>query len=308
MKTIKKGSNGVEVQILQYALHTAKKDGVFDSNLKTTVINFQSANKLTTDGIVGTKTWSAICSQMPTIRLGDRSDYVHVWQLMLNAVSVIPDSFFGFNTLGATKTYQSASGLVADGIVGKKTWAKAFGSTIESESSSTTTTNKKPVDYKQYDSKWGSVIYTKNGTYNTKQTIRNSGCGVTAMADVVATWWNKNITPVDMAKYSVKNGYRTTNSGTAWGFFKAVAQEYKASKFIQTSSYATAKNALSDGAIVVVSVGKSRWTKGGHYITWWKEEDGKVYINDPASASSSRAKAPASELKTAAKQFFIFYK
>lgn len=38
-----------------------------------------------------------------------------------------PDGIFGKNTDGAVKAYQKAKGLVADGVVGKKTWSKLLG-------------------------------------------------------------------------------------------------------------------------------------------------------------------------------------
>lgn len=37
------------------------------------------------------------------------------------------DSVYGNNTVGAVKTFQKARGLVADGIVGSKTWSKLIG-------------------------------------------------------------------------------------------------------------------------------------------------------------------------------------
>lgn len=304
MKTVKTGSTGLEVRILQHFFGLTVS-GKFDATLKTAVTSYQKNKKLDADEIVGKQTWAAIAAEAVTIKVGSRGKWVSIWQEIVQAD---PDGIFGPKTKSKTKTYQTANKLTADGIVGKNTWGKAFSLATSSGSTGSTVANKKPVDYKQYDSRWGKVVYTQNNTYNKSQTIKSSGCGPTAAADVVATFWDKSITPVELAAYSVSRGYRTKNSGTSWSFFKDVAQKFGASKFIQTSSYATAAAALGDGALVVVSVKKSRWTKGGHFICWWKVDDKYVYINDPASASSSRAKAPWNELKTAAKQYFIFYK
>ena len=93
-----------------------------------------------------------------------------------------------------------------------------------------------------------------NNTYNKSQTISNSGCGPTAAANIVATWWDSSVTPKTLAELSVKHGYRTKNSGTAWDFFKFVAEKYGASKFVKTSSYTTAEAAIKEGAYVVCSV------------------------------------------------------
>jgi len=127
------------------------------------------------------------------------------------------------------------------------------------------------------------------------------------MADIVATWWDKNFTPKEACELAVKNGYRTYNSGTAWGYFKFMAQRYKCSKFIQTSSFATMQGCLADGGYVVVSFRPSKWTKGGHYCCLWKDDGKTIYVNDPASSSSARAKGTYKEVKNAAKQYFCFW-
>ena len=62
----------------------------------------------------------------PTLRKGDRGDEVKQWQAFLNANDYrcgAVDGIFGNNTEKAVKQYQAAHGLVADGIIGPKTWA-----------------------------------------------------------------------------------------------------------------------------------------------------------------------------------------
>lgn len=66
MKTIKKGSRGNEVLILQNALGSATsyfkgaKDGIFGIITETAVMKFQKEKGLVIDGIVGPKTWAAL--------------------------------------------------------------------------------------------------------------------------------------------------------------------------------------------------------------------------------------------------------
>lgn len=311
--TIKKGSKGEWVKALQYILAVSysevKVDGKFGSKTQAALKKYQKANGLTADGVAGKNTWSKIKSKAPTLRVGATGTYVYVLECLLS--TMYDDGHFKQDELQHVKTYQSAKKLDVDGVVGPKTWAALF--EIEEDklvvsNTATGTNTSKPVDYKQYDSRWGSIVYTRNNTYNKNQTIKSSGCGPTACADIIATFFDKSVTPVPLAAFSVAKGYRTQNSGTDWDFFEAVAKEFKASKFLQTSSYNTAKAAQDDGALVVVSVRKSRWTNGGHFICWWDTDSKYVYINDPASASSSRAKAPYSELKTAAKQYFCIWK
>lgn len=300
MKDLKRGDRGTEVRILQLFLNI-DDDGIFGPKTENAVKNFQRSIGYEQTGKVTKSDWEAIARTMPTIKYGYKNNDVKIWQLILG---IDADGEFGPDTRAKTRTYQAAANLQVDGIVGPKTWMYAF----THDSGGGQVIIAQPVDYKQYDSRWGSVVYTKNNTYNRSQTIKNSGCGPTAMADIVATWWDSSVTPVTMAALSVANGYRTENSGTAWAFFKFVAQKYNASKFIQTSSVETAKNALEDGALIVVSFKKSKWTSGGHYCVLWKYNNGTFYVNDPASAAASRAKGTYNEVRDAAKQFFIFYK
>lgn len=62
----------------------------------------------------------------PTLRMGDRSDYVRAWQAFLNMSGYpcgLEDGIFGKNTRIAVIDYQRDHGLTPDGIIGPKTWA-----------------------------------------------------------------------------------------------------------------------------------------------------------------------------------------
>lgn len=67
-------------------------------------------------------------NRYPTLRLGDVSADVNRLQYLLNAnlptAKLNQDGDFGPATLKAVKTFQSQSGLVADGVVGQYTWRK----------------------------------------------------------------------------------------------------------------------------------------------------------------------------------------
>lgn len=61
----------------------------------------------------------------PTLRRGDKGDYVLCWQKYLNLSGFycgLEDGIFGKNTEIAVKEYQRSRGLVPDGIIGPKTW------------------------------------------------------------------------------------------------------------------------------------------------------------------------------------------
>jgi N-acetyl-anhydromuramyl-L-alanine amidase AmpD len=64
MKTISLGAVGEDVTTLQRALSSkgyyTVADGVFGTGTQSNVITFQSVNRLTPDGVVGSKTWEAL--------------------------------------------------------------------------------------------------------------------------------------------------------------------------------------------------------------------------------------------------------
>lgn len=309
MKTIKKGSKGDEVKVLQLVIGVTS-DGIFGNNTQSALKAWQSKNGLSADGIAGPKTWAKIVDKAPMLKVGSSGTWVEVLEVLLETMT--DDGKYLSTEKQAVKAYQVSKKLDADGIVGPKTWASLFGisaSTATPPATATSGTNsKKPVDYKQYDSRWGSILYTQNNTYSKKQTIKSSGCGTTSAADIIATWWDKSITPKETSAWSVANGFRTKNSGTDWGFFKWVASKYGASKFVQTSSFATMQGCLEDGGYVVVSFRPSKWTNGGHFCVLWKDDGKYIYVNDPASSASRRAKGTYKEVKNAAKQYFCFWK
>lgn len=248
---------------------------------------------------------------MPTIRKGDRGEAVRILQEALNAAGFDcgkADGIFGKNTQAAVKNYQRAHGLGVDGIVGRQTWT-ALG-LMDAPSYDAV----QPPNFKQYDSRWGSKMYSSHG--DKAQTMKSSGCGPTAMADIVAAWWNKDITPYDLALMSLEWKTRTYDSGTSSTFFRKCAGEYKAAKYQTTSSIDAAINCLADGGLVIVCFGAGKkgyagyqkWTKGGHYTCVWKWDGEYFHINDPASASASRAKGTKAEVSNTRKGFYLFWR
>ena len=60
---------------------------------------------------------------MATIKRGSKGKAVKVWQII---VGTTPDGSFGSGTESKTKNWQASHGLVADGIVGAKSWKAGF--------------------------------------------------------------------------------------------------------------------------------------------------------------------------------------
>ncbi|NJM69747.1 MAG: peptidoglycan-binding protein [Scytonema sp. RU_4_4] len=66
---------------------------------------------------------------LPTLRFGDTGSSVRALQRLLvsNGYFVQTDGVFGALTESAVRAFQSSRGLVADGIVGPRTWAVLSG-------------------------------------------------------------------------------------------------------------------------------------------------------------------------------------
>lgn len=125
---IRKGDTGEKVKVIQNAVGTTV-DGIFGEQTEKAVREFQLKNGLAVDGIVGPMTWVKITAPklivpFPGInKRGSRgANVVKVQQV----VGATPDGIFGVKTEVAVKNYQNNKGLVVDGIVGPKTWAKMF--------------------------------------------------------------------------------------------------------------------------------------------------------------------------------------
>lgn len=302
---LKKGSKSNSKQAVRALslLILGKKLDTFDAALKTAVKTFQKSKGLTADGIAGPNTLKALADTLPAVPYMDYSKSVYV-KAVQALVSCTIDGKYGSATRANVKAFQVSANLEATGNVSHNDWLALWGCQYTRTGKATGTGTTQPVDYKQGDKRWGKVVYTSCG--NKSQTIANSGCGPTSMADIMATWIDKAITPVEMCAYAVKHGYRTKSSGTAWGFFKSIANAYGFTGFVQTKSMATARAALKNGAFVVASMGPGYWTKGGHYICLWKTDDTYMYANDPASSTRKKQKLKAFEEQR--KQFFIFYR
>lgn len=312
MKTIKLKASGNEVKVAQYLTgycERNKASGQFDEDFESHVKSWQEENGLTADGIIGSKSWATMAETAPTCSTSKnkKTPYVCAIQIIVGGITV--DGSFGPNTKSAVSTFQSANNLTADGIVGPKTWRVLL--SVSQEDSGTGPDEKvinECVHYLQWDKRWKNIKYS---THTSSQTIGNSGCGPSSMAQIMATFIDKTITPVEMCKLAVDNGYRTYDSGTSWGFFKFVADKYPGfSKFAKTSSVETLKSALKDGALAVTSMNSNDnhfWTTGGHFVTAiGYDSEGYIYANDPNKSSAPR-KQKQDKFKSCMKQAFIFW-
>ena len=137
-------------QLLGQAGYTLSADGVFGKATQDALISFQKSRGLTADGLAGSRTMSELRLSAQTkqaestpapapasaidaparppdsaLRSGDRGDSVRELQkLLANAgYGVVADGVFGMATEKAVVSFQSKSGLAADGLAGKQTFA-----------------------------------------------------------------------------------------------------------------------------------------------------------------------------------------
>ena len=281
-----------------------KVNGTFEAEFVAYMVSWQTSHGCTPDGIIGPATWTAIAKAAPTCSTSKNriSGYTFALQLLLDS-NLKADAIYGTNTKQAVVALQSANGLTADGICGPKTWNVVITGNAQPTHQPTPGHFVQPVDYKQGGKPWGPWMYSNHN--DPKQTMANSGCGPTAMADVVATLIDPNVDPYDLAMMAVDWGDRSYNSGTNYSFFTHIAEHYPFSKMIKTKALDALKACLDAGGYVVCSMGVGYWTKGGHYICAWKYDDTYIYANDPAS--SSRKKQKAAAFMDERKQFFCFY-
>lgn len=308
LTTIKhKSTETVLVKVAQYLTKFAereKADGIFSADFTAHVCTWQKASGLTADGIIGKKSWAKMAEKAPlcTTSKNKKSRYTCALQLLLGA-DLEADGIYGTLTKKAVAAYQASVGLKADGKCGTDTWTALIVGDVPAAAPTTGKGFKQPVDYKQGDSRWGKKMYSCYG--NTKQTMANSGCGPTAMANIVATLKDSSIDPYDLAVLSMEHGHRTKSSGTAWSFFPFIQECFKFSKLVESTSLSALKACIDAGGYVVCSMGPGYWTSGGHFITAWKYDDTYIYANDPAS--SKRKKQKISDFLDERKRFFCFY-
>ena len=280
-----------------------KVNGTFEAEFVAYMVSWQTSHGCTPDGIIGPATWTAIAKAAPTCSTSKnrKSGYTFTIQLLLDG-NVTADAIYGERTKMAVAAFQSAMDLTADGITGSKTW-DAF---IVGKAQPQPTPGKfvQPKDFKQAAKPWGPKMYSS--VNNPKQTMANSGCGPTAVADVVYTLRDNSIDPYVIAMQAVEWGDRSKNAGTDWTLMKPhIPDYYDFPKCIKTKTQSVMKACLDAGGYAVCSMRAGYWTTVGHYITAWKYDSTDIYANDPAS--SKRKHQNANQFQSECKQYFCYY-
>ena len=223
------GDSGSNVIIWQRALGI-EADGYFGSATLSATKAWQYRQGLTADGVVGASSWlrmfpGADAEELPPeesvdnggdftaevppypgrpLQTGSRGTHVIIWQ---RALGISPDGHFGPQTAQATREWQRANRLEADGVVGINSWLKMFpgasvsGSGSSSSSSSSTSSRPSSVILDRGDigpmvERWQRAleiavtgVFDDNTVTQTKFWQRTQG--IAADGKVTETSWNR---------------------------------------------------------------------------------------------------------------------
>lgn len=135
--------------------------------------------------------------------------------------------------------------------------------------------------FRQTDSRWKDKAYGK-GPDGKTATLGTAGCGILSYVNAVYYMTGNMIEPSFLADWSVQNGYRINGVGTAYGLYKAFADNCGAKYgFRYIRSAANMKDIqgdLQNGKTAILGV-------KGHLIACVKYENGKYLILDSYPSS-----------------------
>ena len=133
-------------------------------------------------------------------------------------------------------------------------------------------------NYVQSDERWADMMYSNHG--DKTQTIKKGGCGVCAIANVVAYFCDPTVTPVEIAELAIKNGYVSDGGGTYVNFHYAIANFYPL-RLLRTLNIQDVYKCLDEGGVVVAIVGRSLWNSSYdslHAITIYAHTENHLWL------------------------------
>lgn len=138
------------------------------------------------------------------------------------------------------------------------------------------------VYYNQLDARWCNTLYGRSDT------IGAAGCGPTALAMVVATWADPEVTPVEVADWAAENGYCCEGHGSYLSLIPDGAAHYGLTVEGIGRDAKKLVDALERGDLVIAIMAKGHFTDGGHFLSLrGLTADGQVLVADPASTKRS---------------------
>jgi len=111
-------------RLLRYHGFTVIVDGKFGGQTLTAVTDFQTAQGLPADGLVGQLTWSGLVQDV-LVQEGQSGEAVRAVQYLLRykfGYSIEVDGIFGPETTQAVNDFQGSLNLTPDGLVSPQIW------------------------------------------------------------------------------------------------------------------------------------------------------------------------------------------
>jgi peptidoglycan hydrolase-like protein with peptidoglycan-binding domain len=176
---------------------------------------------------------AAVTIAFPTQSLGNRGVDVRAAQGLLRArgIPVAIDGVFGETTVEAVKTFQTASGLTVDGIVGTTTWEKLIVSLSPGRTGEAVKVAQRQLNAKHHA---GLVVDGVYGTATRAAVVAfQKHMGMTPHGNVGPVTWRKLLWHYDypsfrsaLCDYSVGNGKANWGTGAAIGQIEAAAAAF----------------------------------------------------------------------------------
>lgn len=240
------------------------------------------------------------------------------------------DGIVGTDTITKVYTYQKNNGLCKDGKFGdecahRSNLTPKTNTHTEIESKPNYTNSKTPLFQKQYNykvspyvsksdylkmkqqmngveysswdinnSKISSIYKSATSTNKGKSTIASSGCGITSYANLFG------LTPYQTAEMSMNDNCRIYTKGTSGSFFakRGGAENWSATDIL---------NKVRQGKPAICSMGYGNWCKSdGHFILVYNYDGNHIYVSDPNSSSSDRAKGTRKQFTSSFKYGYTF--
>lgn len=154
----------------------------------------------------------------------------------------------------------------------------------------------------QWDERWGYRSYGSG-------LIGYTGCGPTCLS-MVALYLtgDANCDPGTVAQYAQQQGYYVEGSGTAWELMATGCTHFG----LKSEEIGLDENgmaaALSDGKVLICSMGPGDFTDGGHYIVLTGHSDTGFSICDPNSPKRSAQTWTFERLKDQIRNVWAFHK
>lgn len=133
----------------------------------------------------------------------------------------------------------------------------------------------------QFDPRWGYFEYGG-------KEMGLSGCGPTCLAMTLLTLTEEeDITPDQVAAYSLEHGYYVQNIGTAWKLMDDFPVLYGLSVKHPSINETNMKKELDAGNLLICSVKKGVFTAEGHFIVIYGYDETGFFVNDPKCVARS---------------------